>query len=80
LHELVSRYRELEGLSDGQRQARGQQFNTFLANVLHAWGVEAHADQRGAGGRDEIDVAFSLGTTYYILEAKWNPSQLTSIL
>lgn len=58
-------------MGDGQRQARGQQFNAFLAEVLSVWGVEAYADQRGIGGRDETDVAFSLGHTYYILEAKW---------
>ncbi|MEV8400633.1 restriction endonuclease [Streptomyces niveus] len=71
LHQLVSRYRELQRMGEGQRQARGQQFNAFLAEVLSAWGVEAYADQRGIGGRDETDVAFSLGHTYYILEAKW---------
>ncbi|WP_370131416.1 restriction endonuclease [Streptacidiphilus sp. EB103A] len=71
LRELILRYRRLRTMGGRQAQGRGQEFNTFLRDLLRAWGLEAHADQRGLRNRDETDVGFSVGRAYYILEAKW---------
>ncbi|WP_217559153.1 restriction endonuclease [Streptomyces sp. GbtcB6] len=50
---------------------RGKAFNSFLGSLLQTGGLEAHTDQRGLDGRDEIDVAFSFEQRHFILEAKW---------
>ncbi|HEX8081475.1 MAG TPA: restriction endonuclease [Jatrophihabitans sp.] len=49
-------------------QARGQLFNRFVADLLHADGIEAHSNLRGSG---EIDVAFSVNNQRFVIEAKW---------
>jgi hypothetical protein len=65
-------YVQLCGLGRGQVAERGRRFNGFLAELLRQGGLQdAVSDQRGAGGRDEIDVSFTFGHTAYILEAKW---------
>ncbi|MGW0631014.1 restriction endonuclease [Streptomyces sp. NPDC002758] len=71
LRNLLCRYRQLKEAPKGQETKRGQQFNTLLRDLLHAWGLEAHANQQGIRNRDETDVGFSIGRSYYILEAKW---------
>lgn len=68
--ELLSRYHELDAMDD-EPVKRGKTFNSFLASLLQMGGLEAHADQRGLDGRDEIDVAFSCEQRHFILEAKW---------
>ena len=72
LRELLEQYGKMCAAPPGGRRRRGQNFNGFLARLLRAWGVEAHPDQRGIRNRDEIDVGFSMGRAYYILEAKWH--------
>lgn len=67
---LFSRYRDLDAMDD-EPVKRGKAFNGFLASLLQAGDLEAHADQRGLDGRDEIDVAFSFEQRHFILEAKW---------
>ncbi len=70
VQKLFSRYRDLDAMAD-EPVKRGKAFNGFLASVLQEGGLEAHADQRGLDGRDEIDVAFSVEQRHFILEAKW---------
>ncbi|MDV9168580.1 restriction endonuclease [Streptomyces sp. W16] len=67
---LFSRYRDLDAMDD-EPVKRGKAFNGFLASLLQEGGLEAHADQRGLDGRDEIDVAFSCEQRHFVLEAKW---------
>ena len=70
---LISRYGALRARSSSQAHRRGQEFNALVADVLRYWGVEDVEDGvRGLDGSDEIDVAFSLGGTPYLLEAKWH--------
>ncbi|WP_405969047.1 restriction endonuclease [Streptomyces sp. NBC_00988] len=69
---LMASYQELHRYAPGQEAARGQRFNAFLADVLRWGGLQdVVSDQRGLDGRDETDVAFMLGYTPYIVEAKW---------
>ncbi|WP_371651588.1 MULTISPECIES: restriction endonuclease [unclassified Streptomyces] len=68
----ISTYRALHHAAPGQEQARGRQFNAFLADLLRRGNLhDARSDLRGLHGRDEIDVHFTLGYTSCILEAKW---------
>jgi hypothetical protein len=53
-------------------QARGRRFNAWIAELLGIHGVAARADNRSLG---EIDVAFSVGDTRYVLEAKWTTAK-----
>ncbi|MFE2693608.1 restriction endonuclease [Streptomyces mirabilis] len=71
LRDLLIRYQQLKSMPRGKETRRGQLFNVFLRDLLRAWGLEAHSDQRGIRNRDETDVGFSIGRSYYILEAKW---------
>lgn len=71
LRDLLTRYQQLKDMPKGAETHRGQRFNLFLRDLLRAWGLEAHSDQRGIRNRDETDVGFSVGRAYYILEAKW---------
>jgi hypothetical protein len=50
-------------------QQRGSQLNYLLADVLRAYEIQARVSQPTDLG--EIDVAFRLGETRIILEAKW---------
>lgn len=68
LRELLSEYRILRELNGHTPQSRGQRFNGFLAEVLRCWGISATENLMGSG---EVDVAFSIGGTRFILEAKW---------
>lgn len=68
----INAYRALHHMAPGQEQARGRQFNAFLAELLRRGHLhDARSDQRGLHGRDEIDVHFTIGYTGHILEAKW---------
>jgi Holliday junction resolvase-like predicted endonuclease len=66
---LVDEYARLQRLEDGHTpQSRGRRFNSLIADVLRSYGIAAQVSVRSAG---EIDVAFSIGNTRYVLEAKW---------
>jgi hypothetical protein len=58
------RMRRLDGLT-----RRGQLFNDLIGDLLKVWGVERV--QTNVVGVGEIDVAFDLSGTRYLLEAKW---------
>jgi Holliday junction resolvase-like predicted endonuclease len=62
----------MQALVDLTPQARGRRFNAWIAELLGLHGVVARADNRSLG---EIDVAFSIGDTRYILEAKWTTAK-----
>lgn len=68
LRTLVHEYGDLRRLEGHTPQSRGQRFNGLIAEVFQCWGIDAHAD---FDARGNIDVAFSLDGTRYILEAKW---------
>jgi hypothetical protein len=68
--ELTRRYKQLRGLGgEVTPQQRGSQLNYLLAEVLRADEIQARVSQPTELG--EIDVAFRLGDTRIILEAKW---------
>jgi Holliday junction resolvase-like predicted endonuclease len=74
-HELTRRYRQLRGLGGGVTpQERGTQLNYLLADVLRAYDIQARVNQLTELG--EIDVAFRLGETRIILEAKWTTNPI----
>ncbi|MEV6930876.1 restriction endonuclease [Dactylosporangium sp. NPDC051485] len=50
-------------------------FNALLADALVRDGVDADADRRGPNG--EVDVAFFLDGTWYLMEAKWYTDPIT---
>lgn len=67
--ELIGEYGALRRLEGTTPQLRGQRFNQFIADVLACWGIgRVQVSVRGAG---EIDVAFALDGTRFVLEAKW---------
>ena len=74
LRELIREYGQL--LSMTNAQARGQQFNKFLADLFAVWGVEARPNQKGLGGRDETDVVLAIDNKFYVLEAKWESGKI----
>lgn len=71
LTDLLSIYQELHRVPKSAFAARGQRFNSFLAELLRRDGLDARSDQRSLGDWDEIDVHFTHAHTPYILEAKW---------
>jgi hypothetical protein len=67
--ELIAEYGRMRRLEDMTPQRRGQRFNHFLADLLDCWGTDrVQANVLGAG---EIDVAFTIDGTRFLLEAKW---------
>ena len=71
LRALIRRYGEMQAALPAAAPRRGQQFNTLVADLLRLWGIDAEASVVGVDRRDEIDVAFTLDGTPYVLEAKW---------
>lgn len=68
-HELIDEYGRMRRLEDTTPQRRGQQFNHFIAELLGNWGTDrVQVNVRGVG---EIDVAFAVDGTRFLLEAKW---------
>jgi hypothetical protein len=66
---LIEEYGRMRRLEDMTPQRRGQRFNQFLADLLGCWGTDrVQAKVLGAG---EIDVAFTIDGTRFLLEAKW---------
>jgi Holliday junction resolvase-like predicted endonuclease len=73
--ELTRRYKQLRGLGGGVTpQQRGSQLNYLLADVLRAYEIQVRVSQPTDLG--EIDVAFRLGETRIILEAKWTRNSI----
>lgn len=67
--ELIDEYGRMRRLEDTTLQRRGQQFNHFIAELLGNWGTDrVQVNVRGVG---EIDVAFAVDGTRFLLEAKW---------
>lgn len=74
LWHLSRKYRELRMLEGGITPAdRGRVFNGFVADVLRAHGITAMDNIRRPHG--EIDVAFTLNGTRFLLEAKWEKAK-----
>ena len=66
---LIEEYGRMRRLEDMTPQRRGQRFNQFVADLLGCWGTDrVQANVLGAG---EIDAAFTLDGTRFLLEAKW---------
>jgi hypothetical protein len=73
--DLVQRYRSLRDLDGGMSpQHRGTEFNYLLADALRGYGVKPRVGRQTSLG--EIDVAFKLGDTRFILEAKWHGAKI----
>jgi hypothetical protein len=69
LGELLDQYGRMWRLEDLTPQRRGQQFNGFIAELFTCWGVDrVQANVRSVG---EVDVAFAVDGTRFLLEAKW---------
>jgi hypothetical protein len=69
LRELIDEYGRMCRLEGMTAQQRGQRLNEFIAELLRCWGLDrADASVRSMG---EIDVAFAINGTRFILEAKW---------
>lgn len=66
LQALIEEYGRLRNLQGFTAQSRGQRLNSFIAELLGCWGIEATAGVRSTG---EIDVAFELDGRQFILEA-----------
>lgn len=73
-NQLIKQYKDLESLRDINPQRRGQLFNGFIARIIDAYGHKAKANNYGGPG--EIDVAFTINGTRYILEAKWEKKRI----
>jgi len=66
---LIDSYGRMRRLEAMTPQIRGQRFNEFIAELLRCWGVnQVQSNVHGVG---EIDVAFNLDGTRFLLEAKW---------
>jgi hypothetical protein len=73
--QLVERYKQLRDLQGGMTpQYRGSQLNHLIADALRAYEIQARVSQISDLG--EVDVAFRLGDTRIILEAKWTTSPI----
>ncbi|MFG3582304.1 restriction endonuclease [Micromonospora chersina] len=73
---LVAEYAELRRPNSGMtRQARGQRFNSMIAELLTAFGLRAQSDVRSVG---ELDVVFTYLGRRFILEAKWEQTKTST--
>lgn len=75
LQRLRDRLFALHNMSD-EPQARGRHFETLLADLFNAWGLEARASFSLTG--QQIDGSFQLGSDTYLLEAKWHRDKIGS--
>ena len=71
LQGLIAEYGALRASQKSAAQRRGQAFNELIAAMLRWWRIGANSSVRGTGGRDEIDVVFTINETRFVLEAKW---------
>ena len=75
LRELIADYGRMGGLEEMTVQQRGQRLNEFVAELLRCWGLgRVEANVRSIG---EIDVAFAIDDTRFILEAKWEQAPVS---
>lgn len=75
LRELIAGYGRMCRLEGMTPQQRGQRFNEFVAELLRYWGLgRVEASVRSIG---EIDVAFAIDGTRFILEAKWEQAPVS---
>lgn len=75
LRELIADYGRMRGLEEMTVQQRGQRLNEFVAELLRYWGLgRVEANVRSIG---EIDVAFAIDDTRFILEAKWEQAPVS---
>jgi len=75
LRELIAGYGRMRGLEEMTVQQRGQRLNEFVAELLRYWGLgRVEANVRSIG---EIDVAFAIDDTRFILEAKWEQAPVS---
>lgn len=73
--ELIDQYGRMRRLEAMTPQARGQQFNELVAELLRCWGLErVQANVRSVG---EIDVTFAMDGTRFLLEAKWEQAPVS---
>jgi len=75
--DLIKHYEELKELKDITPQRRGQLFNSFVARVLNSYNKNFRAISNNNEGTGEIDVAFIINGTRYILEAKWEKNKVS---
>lgn len=68
LQSLIEEYSRLRGLQGYTPQSRGQRLNSFIADLLECWGIQAISNVRGKG---EIDVGFEMEGRHFVVEAKW---------
>lgn len=69
LRALIDEYGRMRRLENMTPQRRGQRLNDFVAELLRCWGLDrVQANVRSVG---EIDVAFAIDGTRFVLEAKW---------
>jgi len=78
LRNLIAEYGALRTSHESAPQRRGQAFNELIAAMLRWWGIGANSSIRGTGGRDEIDVAFAVNETRFVLEAKWQKQPVSA--
>jgi hypothetical protein len=72
---LIQEYKRLRELEGFTPQTRGQRFNSFIAELLQCWRIDATSNIRGSG---EIDVAFELNGRHFILEVKWEQEPINT--
>lgn len=67
LSRLKADFLDLQSMAD--RQAAGRRFEHLLSSLFSLWDLEPAAAFRVVG--EQIDGAFALDGSYYLLEAKW---------
>ncbi len=70
LHLLLRKYRELEADSS-HRQGRGYQFEDVMNELFTLCGVAVSKSFTRNDGGEQIDGAFELDGSYYLVECKW---------
>jgi hypothetical protein len=68
LRQLGTEYARMWRLDGFTPTTRGQRFNGLLAEMFEAWGHRSLVDTNEHGN---MDVAFAIGETRFVLEAKW---------
>lgn len=61
--------RQFEGLHQLDSQRRGYELEKFLPKLFHHFEIDARGSFRTTG--EQIDAAFSLDGTDYVVEVKW---------
>lgn len=71
---LIDEYDRLLELNGFTPQTRGQRFNGLIAETLSNYRLRARPNNSGHG---EVDVAFEMNGTRFLLEAKWEKKRLS---